>query len=254
MGQIRKAFFDYHGTVADPIGLPPEEEIMHRAFSSLPDCIYEEVMERYQQVRSEHAEGKLIPRLSEALYEQVLDGDESLIARYTETASRAIPLAKNLKSALRYLEENDIGSDIITKASTSKGAVMDQMFVTLILNDIADFFGMVYTPSGIYSPRGEVLSEIAPGEDKEEIYPLIIEHLKDDGLEPKQAVMIGNDPKRDVQWPKEHGLWTVQYAESPTDFWIRGDARDPSDTDYLMTDFLFLREIIEDISANSKAA
>ena len=136
---IRRVFMDYHGTMADPKhDLPPERDLVLIACTDLPGYVTDGVLSRYGEALCEHSLPKLMPTHGDVLYEHVLDGDQSLIERFTKAVTANLGLSRNLGGALKYLERREIRTDIVTNVSSGSDPVLDQLFANLIVHGIAD--------------------------------------------------------------------------------------------------------------------
>lgn len=251
MVEIRRVLTDYHKTVANPDGLPLERELLIVAFPPNRSSNYAGILQRYDEVHGEH--GKLMPHNGSVLYNYVLEGSESFIARFTEAAACYMPIDDNLEVALAYLQDVGIGCDIITRASSGDDILLEQMFETLRLKNLADYFENVYTLKGILSAHGGNLKQEFVLVDKEELYPHVIDEMANIEIGPEEILVIGDDLEGDIKPLEYLGIWAVHYTgfQEASE---RPEAQDYPEGVYPMDDFFQLKGILDAIRRGRSVA
>ena len=137
-----------------------------------------------------------------------------------------------------------------SKGKGSKSQVVSEMKKTLgpVGTDIVSRFlkgrGLTRFFNDLISPQGKILladdtvDERYLGFTKESgtIYDVLVEELREKGIEPHEAAMVGDKPSTDIDPAHARGLTTIQY----TGFIDLG----PSDADAVVGSFAELKTML----------
>lgn len=178
---------------------------------------------------------QLIQRGMVEFYRVVLDNDPRAIELFREKRKRSLKPAKGLMQCLRHLEEEGVSINIVSDAS-AEGA-LQVLFEFLNFYDLKHFFSDIITPVGCFKEDGTIdlsykgLEKIDGG-----MYEKLVKDLRNAGISPSEAMVVGDRPVDDVTPAKEKGLKTVQF--------VGVIDRGPSDADYVISDLAQLRDIV----------
>ena len=112
--------------------------------------------------------------------------------------------------------------------------------VSLFLNNqgIKGYFDNLITPQGKVNLADGSLDEKYRGSSKEtgDLYDILVEDLRDWGIRPEEAMMLGDKEWSDIGPARKRGLKAICY----TGFIYRG----PSEAEYTIRHFPELRELV----------
>ena len=113
--------------------------------------------------------------------------------------------------------------------------------VTMFLQrkKLIKYFSKLITPQGKVDLRDGSVDARYKGRFKEsgELYDLLVEDLSSQGIEPSEAVMVGDKIMTDIEPPRQRGFKTIQY----TGYFDWG----PSKADYVISSFSQLKDIVK---------
>ena len=180
----------------------------------------------------------------EELFEFVLDNDSEAIGLFKQKEQELLDTADGVEEALAYLCSQDIEVYMVSEMKQSPDPLgKDHITRFLIRQGIAKYFDGLITPLGKINFRTNAVDLKYKGSTKAQgnIYDLIARELKERGIEPQEAVMVGDRPHTDINPAHSRGFKTIQY----TGFTDLGN----SEADAVINSFEELRNIVKGIKA-----
>jgi len=176
----------------------------------------------------------------EELFEFVLDNYSEAIGLFKQKEQELLDTADGVEEALAYLRSEDIEVYMVSEMKQSPDAIgQDHITRFLKRQGIAEYFDGLITPIGKIDFRTNAVDLGYKGSTKAEgsIYDLIAQELKERGIEPHEAVMVGDRPNTDISPAHSRGFKTIQY----TGFTDQGN----SEADAVINSFEELKNIVK---------
>ena len=138
-------------------------------------------------------------------------------------------MAEGLVDALEYLNAQGIVLQVITEMKKTLGPVGTDFISTFLKRrGLVKYFEELITPQGKINLEDDSMDLKYKGKSKKDggIYVVLIRELKERGIEPGEAVIIGDKPETDINPAHDLGFNTIQYTgyidlgESKADFVI----------------------------------
>ncbi len=148
------------------------------------------------------------------LFEFVLDNDPEAVAVYKQKEQEVMSMQEGAEDALVYLCSEGIEIYMVSEIKQSPDPIgKDPITRFLKRQGIAKYFDGLITPIGKIDFRTNAVDLKYKGSTKAEgtIYDLIAQELKERGIKPHEAVMVGDRPNTDINPAHERGFKTVQY-------------------------------------------
>ncbi len=124
-------------------------------------------------------------------------------------------MAEGLEDALEYLQSQGIELQVISEMKKTLGAVgTDLVSRFLKTRGLLKYFKDLITPQGRINLQHDSLDPKYKGCTKEDgsIYDVLAKELKERGIEPHEAVMVGDKPETDINPAHDRGFKTIQYV------------------------------------------
>jgi len=193
--------------------------------------IYRKLVEKYGGWR------KVMEKGRDEIHRLILDDNPVLIRRFYEVEQKLLKPAEGLEEALRYLKSKHNILNVVTDLGSGHALNTIQRFLNN--HNIRHFFTNIYSPAGVV--RGDGVFDLSfKGVSKEDgsMYDKMKEELKKINIDVKEAVIVGDDPKKDIEQAKKRGFITVHWVGQSSAF------KEPSkEADYVITSFTQLKEI-----------
>ncbi|MGD9033283.1 MAG: HAD family hydrolase [Desulfobacteraceae bacterium] len=173
------------------------------------------------------------------LFEFVLDNDSEAIALFKQKEQEFLDTADGVEEALAYLRSEDIEIYMVSEMKQSPDPIgNDHITRYLKRQGIAKYFDGLITPVGKIDFRTNTVDLKYKGSTKAEgtLYDLIAQDLKARGIEPYEAVMVGDRPETDITPAHRRGFKTIQY----TGFINKGK----TEADAVIESFVELKSIV----------
>ena len=180
----------------------------------------------------------------EELFEFVLDNESEAIGLFKQKEQELLDTAKGVEEALAYLRSENIEIYMVSEMKQSPDPIgKDHITRFLKRQGIAKYFDGLITPMGKIDFRMNAVDMRYKGSTKAEgnIYDLIAQELKERGIEPHEAVMVGDRPHTDINPANKRGFKTIQY----TGFSDQGN----SEADAVINSFEALKNIVKGVKA-----
>ena len=150
----------------------------------------------------------------EELFEFVLGNDLEAIELFKQKEQELLDTGEGAEDALVYLCSEGIEVYMVSEMKQIPDPLgKDHITRFLKRQGIAKYFDGLITPMGKIDFRTNAVDSKYKGSTKAEgtIYRLIVKELKERGIEPHEAVMVGDRPNTDINPAHERGFKTIQY-------------------------------------------
>ncbi|MEM1945993.1 MAG: HAD hydrolase-like protein [Candidatus Caldarchaeum sp.] len=187
--------------------------------------VYNQLLKKYGNFRKLHEHGR------HEIHSLILENNRVLIRRFYEVEQKLLKPAEGVIDALTYL-----------KKKYSLGVISDMADSQVIIrflnhHGLRQFFTNIYTPSGVVREHGGLDEGFKGTKEDGSIYASLKKELEIMGIQVNEAVIIGDDPIKDIANAKMHGFTTVHYVGNNS-----STQKPSSEADYVITHFSELKE------------
>jgi len=213
--EVKWCGFDYGETIMNPENLR-NAVVLGDIYKTLgkPELIPGKIR-KYRILKEEYG---TYPHIHEGhkdeLFEFVLDNDSEAIELFKQKEQELLDTGEGAEDALVYLCSEGIEVYMVSEMKQSPDPLgKDHITRFLKRQGIAKYFDGLITPIGKIDFRTNAVDLRYKGSTKAEgaIYDLIAQELKERGIEPHEALMVGDRPETDIIPARERGFKTVQY-------------------------------------------
>ncbi len=148
-------------------------------------------------------------------FEFVLDNDAEAIGLFKQKEKELLKPGEGVEDALAYLRSEAIEIYVVSEMKQSPDPLgKDQITRFLKRHGIFKHFDGLITPLGGIDFRTNAVDLRYKGATKAEgtIYDVIALELNERGIEPFEAVMVGDRPSSDINPAHKRGFKTIQYT------------------------------------------
>lgn len=148
------------------------------------------------------------------LFEFVLDNDPEAIGLFKQKEQELLSIGEGVEDALAYLRSEDIEIYMVSEMKQSSDPIgKDHITRFMKRQGIAKYFDGLITPMGKIDFKTNAIDMVYKGATKAEgtLYDLLAQELKGRGIQPHEAVMVGDRPNTDINPAHERGFKTIQY-------------------------------------------
>lgn len=189
-----------------------------------------ETVRRYRVLKEKYGTyGRIKEGHRDEISSFVLDGDPRATGLFAEKEQEYLDMAEGLVDALDYLDAQGLRLQVITEMKKTLGPVGTDFISTFLKRrGLVKYLKELVTPQGKINLEDDSLDPKYKGKSKKDgsIYVVLIQELKEQGIEPHEAVIIGDKPETDINPAHDLGFKTIQYTgyidlgESKADFVI----------------------------------
>lgn len=189
-----------------------------------------ETVRRYRVLKEKYGTyGRIKEGHRDEISSFVLDGDPRATGLFAEKEQEYLDMAEGLVDALDYLDAQGFRLQVITEMKKTLGPVGTDFISTFLKRrGLVKYLKELVTPQGKINLEDDYLDLKYKGKSKKDgsIYVVLIQDLKEQGIEPHEAVIIGDKPETDINPAHDLGFKTIQYTgyidlgESNADFVI----------------------------------
>jgi len=190
----------------------------------------EELWRRYFRIKHLRETG------IQEFYSYVLDDDPAVVEPFRKAGFSFIKIADGLEECLSYMKAKGISINIVSDV-TSENLV--RAFPGMLKSfGLSHYFSEIITNHGRFKSNGE-MDVSYKGMEKVDgtIYKKLVQDLVEIGIQPYQALIVGDRPLEDIEKAKENGFITAQYIGI-----IKRKISDAAD--YVISDLRELKDII----------
>jgi FMN phosphatase YigB (HAD superfamily) len=213
--EVKWCGFDFGQCIMEPGGLRN-----HLVFGDIykqlgkPELIYDK-MRKYKILKEKYGTyGRIKEGHRDEIYGYVLDDDPEAIELFSEQEQKRLGMAEGLEDALGYLTSQGIWLQVISEMKKTLGPVgTDLVSKFLKGKGLVKYFKELITPQGKIDLQHDTLDPRYKGHTKKDgsLYDVLVQELKEQGIAPQEAVMVGDKPETDIDPAHDRGFKTIQY-------------------------------------------
>lgn len=213
--EVKWCGFDFGQCIMEPGGLRN-----HLVFGDIyrelgrPELVAER-MRRYRILKEKYGSyGGVKEGHRDEIHQYVLDNDPLAIRLFARKEQELLDIGAGLVEALEYLQGQGVELAVVSEMKKTLGTVgTDIVSRFLKSRGLVRFFRELITPQGKIDLEKETLDPRYRGHTKEEgtIYDVLAQELRERGVEPEEAVMVGDKPATDIEPARVRGFKAVQY-------------------------------------------
>jgi FMN phosphatase YigB (HAD superfamily) len=212
---IKWCGFDYGQCIMEPGGLR-NPLVFGDIYKQLgrPELIADRIR-RYRVLKEKYGTyGRIKEGHRDEIYGFVLEDDPAAIQLFASKEQELLDVGEGLVDALQSLQEQGIELAVVSEMKKTMGAVGTDI-VSRFLKErgLVRFFRYLVTPQGKIDLVHDTVDERYLGRTKEEgtLYDVLAEELRERGIQPHEAAMVGDKPATDIEPARLRGFKTVQY-------------------------------------------
>ncbi|NLE75111.1 MAG: HAD family hydrolase [Actinobacteria bacterium] len=242
MLEVKWVGFDYGQCIMEPGGL--RNHLVIGDICKLlgqPELIDERIY-RYHQLNEQYGGySKIKEGHRDEIYEYVLDGDSRAQELFGQKEQQYLDVGDGLIETLDWLQDQGFVLEVVSEMKKTLGAVGSDVVIRFLkTRGFTKYFPVIINPQGKYDMIEDALvDDRYVGKTKQggDIYDVLAEDLRSRGIEPEEAVMVGDKPATDINPAHARGFKTIQYKG----FIDLG----PSDADIIINHFSELKEVLK---------
>jgi FMN phosphatase YigB (HAD superfamily) len=239
--EVKWCGFDYGQCIMEPGGLrnPLLYGNLYKKLGK-PELIPDKIR-KYRMLKEKYGTFSLIKEgHRDEIYSFVLDDDQEAIDLFGQLEQDLLDMGDGLEGALDYLQAQGIELQVVSEMKKTMGAVgTDIVSSFLKRRGLLKYFKELVTPQGKITLEDNSIDLRYKGFTKKEgtLYDVLAQELKERGIEPHEAVMVGDKPETDIDPAHDRGFKTIQY----TGFIDLGESK----ADMVIHSFDELKEILK---------
>jgi FMN phosphatase YigB (HAD superfamily) len=239
--EVKWCGFDYGQCIMEPGGLrnPLLYGNLYKKLGK-PELIPDKIR-KYRMLKEKYGTFSLIKEgHRDEIYSFVLDDDQEAIDLFGQLEQDLLDMGDGLEGALDYLQAQGIELQVVSEMKKTMGAVgTDIVSSFLKRRGLLKYFKELVTPQGKITLEDNSIDLKYKGFTKKEgtLYDVLAQELKERGIEPHEAVMVGDKPETDIDPAHDRGFKTIQY----TGFIDLGESK----ADMVIHSFDELKEILK---------
>ncbi len=239
--EVKWCGFDYGQCIMEPGGIrnPLLYGNLYKALGK-PELIPDKIR-KYRMLKEKYGTFSLIKEgHRDEIYSFVLDDDQEAIDLFGQLEQDLLDMGDGLEVALDYLQAQGIELQVVSEMKKTMGAVGTDIVSRFLKNrGLTKYFKELVTPQGKITLEDNSIDLKYKGFTKKEgtLYDVLAQELKERGIEPHEAVMVGDKPETDIDPAHDRGFKTIQY----TGFIDLGESK----ADMVIHSFDELKEILK---------
>jgi FMN phosphatase YigB (HAD superfamily) len=198
-------------------------------------------MRKYRILKEKYGTyGRIKEGHRDEIHSYVLDNDPEAIALFSEQEQERLAIAEGLVDALEYLKSQGIELQVISEMKKTLGPVgTDLVSKFLKGKGLLKYFKELITPQGKIDLQHDTLDPRYKGRTKKDgsLYDVLVQELKEQGIAPQEALMVGDKPETDIDPAHDRGFKTIQY----TGYYDFGNSK----ADVVISSFEELKKIVK---------
>ncbi len=174
----------------------------------------------------------------------VFEGNDEAMEYFSMKEQEHLQMGKGLLESLIYLKNEGIHLYVVAELKKTLGPMGSDIITRFLQTKrLMEYFEVLVTPQGKIDLKNGDIDTRYQGRTKKAgtLYDTLADDLKEIGIKPSEAVMIGDKRETDIVPAKQRGFKTIQYVG----FINYGD----TGADLVISDF---RELIETLKGAEK--
>jgi FMN phosphatase YigB (HAD superfamily) len=180
-----------------------------------PELIPEKIR-RYRILKEKYGSyGRIKEGHRDEINSYVLDGDPRGAELFFEKEQEYLALGDGVVDALEYLRAEGIELQLVSEMKKTLGPVgTDFISAFLRRTGLVQYIKQMITPQGKVNLEDNSLDPRYKGTSKKNgtLYDILVQELKEKGIEPHEAAMVGDKPETDIDPAHDRGFKTIQYT------------------------------------------
>lgn len=214
--EVKWCGFDYGQCIMEPGGLrnPRLYGDLYKELGK-PELISDKIR-KYRILKEKYGTyGRIKEGHRDEIYHFVLDDDPEAIELFSQKEQDLLDMGEGLKDALDYLQSQGIELQVVSEMKKTLGAVGTDIVSRFLKGrGLVKYFRELVTPQGKIDLQNDTIDPKYKGYTKKEgtVYDVLAQELKERGIEPHEAVMVGDKPETDIDPAHERGFKTIKYT------------------------------------------
>ncbi len=214
--EVKWCGFDYGQCIMEPGGLrnPRMFGDIYKALGK-PELIPEKI-NKYRKLKEKYGSyGRIKEGHRDEIHSYVLEDDPEAIELFSNKEQELLDMGDGLEDALDYLQEQGIELQVVSEMKKTLGAVgTDIVSKFLKRRGLVKYFNELVTPQGKMNLVDDTVDPRYNGHTKKDgtLYDVLAEELRERGIEPHEAVMVGDKPETDINPAHDRGFKTIKYT------------------------------------------
>ena len=214
--KVKWCGFDYGQCIMEPGGLrnPLLYGDLYKKLGK-PELIPDKIR-KYRILKEKYGSyGRIKEGHRDEIYSFVLDDDPEAIKLFGRLEQDLLDMGDGLVDALDYLQAQGIELQVVSEMKKTLGAVgTDIVSRFLKRRGMVKYFKELVTPQGKINLEDNTIDSRYKGCTKKDgtLYDMLAQELKERGIEPHDAVMVGDKPETDIDPAHNRGFKTIQYT------------------------------------------
>ena len=214
--EVKWCGFDYGQCIMEPGGLrnPRLYGDLYKELGK-PELVADKIR-KYRILKEKYGSyGRIKEGHRDEIYSFVLDDDPEAIELFSQKEQDLLDMGEGLEDVLDYLQSQGIELQVVAEMKKTMGAVGTDI-VSRFLKErgLVKYFKELVTPQGKIDLVHDNIDPKYKGCTKKEgtLYDILAQELKERGIEPHEAVMVGDKPETDIDPAHERGFRTIKYT------------------------------------------
>ncbi len=239
--EVKWCGFDYGQCIMEPGGLR-NPLVFGDIYKTLgkPELISDKI-QKYRILKEKYGDyGRIKEGHRDEIYSFVLDDDLQAIELFNQKEQAFLQIGEGLEETLSYLQVRGIELQVVSEMKKTLGPVGAHVISRFLKQrGLVKYFKELVTPQGKINLENDTINLKYKGHTKKDgrLYDVLAQELKERGIEPGEAVMIGDKPETDINPAHDRGFKTIQY----TGFIDLGQSK----ADLVIQSFLELKTILK---------
>ncbi len=216
MMEVKWCGFDYGQCIMEPGGLrnPRLYGDLYKALGK-PELIPDKIR-KYRILKEKYGSyGRIKEGHRDEIYRFVLDDDPKAIELFGQKEQELLDMGDGLENALEYLQSQGIELQVVSEMKKTLGPVgTDIVSKFLKKRGLVKYFKELVTPQGKIDLINDTIDPKYKGYTKKDgtLYDVLARELRERGIEPHEAVMVGDKPETDIDPAHDRGFKTIKYT------------------------------------------
>ena len=145
----------------------------------------------------------------------VLGGEQEAIELFSKKEQELLDIGEGLVDALEHLQAQGIELQVVSEMKKTLGPVgTDIVSKFLKGKGLVKYFKELVTPQGKINLESSTVDPRYKGYTKEDgtLYDVLAQELRERGIEPQEAAMVGDKPSTDINPAHDRGFKTIKYT------------------------------------------